>query len=193
MTTTKTTSTAAKAPKATKVVTRPEAAPKRTTKPAAATKDVGAATKVKPSTRSQAKATKAAPVEAPVEAPVDVASMDRVERINTAKVEARLMREWKAGDRSTEPPATPVLDWMADPTNDITKVTRKSSGERAPRQPKDAELLARTVEFVKTRRADGMSWYTIATALNDEGIKTQKGATWYYSTVTLFAKQNAID
>jgi hypothetical protein len=176
---TKTNTTAAPAAKATKVVTRPEA--KRTAKPAAATKDVAAATKVKPSNRSAAKvqaedaaaelaarkgakpetpraiaarerlaakqAEDAAATEAPTEqvgpTSADIAAMGRLDRLQAAKVEAAALREWKNGDRTTEMPATPVLDWMSDPTNDVTKTTRtaarKTVGERPRARRPDRE------------------------------------------------------
>jgi hypothetical protein len=219
---TKTNTTAAPAAKATKVVTRPEA--KRTAKPAAATKDVAAATKVKPSNRSAAKvqaedaaaelaarkgakpetpraiaarerlaakqAEDAAATEAPTEqvgpTSADIAAMGRLDRLQAAKVEAAALREWKNGDRTTEMPATPVLDWMSDPTNDVTKTTRTAARKTVANDPERDALIEKVIREGRER---GDGWWTIAGTFNGLGVPTARGGEWMGPTVWNHAKR----
>lgn len=60
---------------------------------------------------------------------VDPGTMDRMDRIAAAKVEAEAVKSAKVAHKAK--PSTPVLDWMNDPTNATAR--KASKGTRAPK------------------------------------------------------------
>lgn len=61
----------------------------------------------------------------------EIAAMDTVERLTAAKVETLALRAWKAdGADEAVRPATPIIDWMANPGNTgaAARKARKTTG-----------------------------------------------------------------
>jgi hypothetical protein len=124
-----------------------------------------------------------------VEPPADPAAMDRTERIVAAKAEVEAVRAWKAeacGD--TEGPATPVLDWMADPANTVRKAPRSAKAVTAHTD----EQLATIRHHISYGREQGLSWGKIAKLIEAEGIPTARGGQWYDTTASDLAKRLGI-
>lgn len=106
-----------------------------------------------------------------------IAALSRSDRLVEAIAEGHTIRDWRAAGQQGDRPATPVLDWMADPT---TKPARAPRGERrASRSGEQDALLDRTVTEV---RAAGGSWWKVANALNDAGVPTSSGKPWRDTT-----------
>ena len=79
---------------------------------------------------------------------VDVAAMDAVERIKAGKVEAAARKAWKQAGSVGDAPATPVLDWMADP---LKPKPKKPNGARAGKydETTTADLIARITDSTR--------------------------------------------
>jgi hypothetical protein len=60
-------------------------------------------------------------VESVVEPVVDPAALTRVERLVLAKAENLAVRAWREAGSVGEAPATPVCDWMANPSAPVAK------------------------------------------------------------------------
>jgi hypothetical protein len=139
----------------------------------AAAADVAAkAGQRKPRTKKAA----APPVVAPV---VDPAKLDRLERIEAAKVENAAIKAWKAAGSKGDAPATPVLDWM----NSADATARKSNGAARKASTGSSKLTpevqAEVEKIVKAERKAGHSWKKVADALNAAGLVTARGGQWW--------------
>lgn len=118
---------------------------------------------------------------------IDPASMTRTDRYLAAKAEVEAVRQWKLNGNCAGPvPATPVLDWMADPANAAAKA--KPAGERktTAHTPEQTETITHHITYGRTQ---GLSWAKIAANIDAEGIPTARGGKWYDTTVSDLAKK----
>jgi hypothetical protein len=116
---------------------------------------------------------------------VDVGAMTRQERMTAAKAEVDQVRAWKA-ERVGDVPATPVLDWMADPANAAKPAAKASDRKTVEHTP---EQVAAIRAIISQGRLDKQSWAKIAARIEAEGIPTVRGGKWYDTTAADLAKK----
>lgn len=123
-----------------------------------------------------------------VEPPTDPAAMDRTQRILAAKAEVDAVRAWKAAGCEGDSPATPVLDWMADPANGTKVHAARSTGKRrsGALAADEAAVIAKLAEL----RAESMSWKRIGEAFADLPFRTTRGEPLGEHTLYLIWKRH---
>lgn len=157
---------------------------------AVAAEDAGEAPQVPQKARKAPKAADEAPnTPAAVDGLTDeqIAAMDRAARLAAALAESKTLTAWRSNGREPcDRPATPVLDWMADPT---TKPARKPSqgSQAAPVRTEAQEQQLRSI--ISERRAAGDSWGKVAAALTEANIPTPRGGPWWDTTASDLAKR----
>ena len=116
---------------------------------------------------------------------VDVAAMDAVERIKAGKIEAAARKAWKQAGSVGDAPATPVLDWMADP---LKPKAKKANGARAGKY--DETTTADLIERITDARGNGVSFPRLAVQMNDSEYKGRND--WTGPKLYAFAQRHQI-
>lgn len=116
----------------------------------------------------------------------NIAAMDPATRLAFARAERDALQAAKAA--RTPMPATPVLDWMLDPSTGLAAQPKaKSTGSRAvPRSAEDEQILK---DAIVAARSGGATWHAVGKALHAAGIDTPRGGRWYAVTVRETAKR----
>lgn len=73
--------------------------------------------------------------------------MTRVERLNAAKPETAALKAWKTAGEEGDRPATPVLDWMTNPQNNIKASPAKEAAVKVGRPAKAEEARVERADF----------------------------------------------
>lgn len=117
----------------------------------------------------------------------NIAAMDPATRLSFARAERDALQAAKAA--RSPMPATPVLDWMLDPSTGLAAQPKAkgTTGSRAvPRSAEDEQTLK---DAIVAARSGGATWHAVGKALHAAGINTPRGGRWYAVTVRETAKR----